>query len=203
MRGKFLVKIKLLRSSGKTPEPFHADRLADFLSPEENRYHHILGVVRLMKEILPKLNFNEEVKKELIQAAYLHDIGYSPKLNKTNFHPFDGACFAFKAGFNKPVIAAVLFHSEAYETVKEKRSDLLPAYSLNHDLLDEQDRLFTDLVTYCDVQTSPQGEKVSLDERVRDVVKRYGEHHPVSRMMIQCKPKYQDIINRVNRWICS
>lgn len=195
------MKMKLLIPSKKNPEPFTPDKLAEYLSPEENRYHHILGVVRNMKETLPKLDLNEEVKKELIQAAFLHDIGYSPKLNKNNFHPFDGAHFAQQAGFPKPVIAAILFHSEAYETVKETRSDLFPTYSLNHDLLDEQDRLFIDLVTYCDVQTSPQGEKISLDERVQDVVNRYGKTHPVSQMMIHCKPKYQNTIERVNQWI--
>jgi putative nucleotidyltransferase with HDIG domain len=193
--------MKLLTSSIKKPDPFTSKKLAEYLSPEENRYHHILGVVRHMQTILPRLGLEQETKELLIQSAYLHDVGYSQQLNQYNFHPLDGAVFAQQAGFPKPVIAAVLFHSEAIETVEESRNDLLPIYSLNQKLLDEQDWLFIDLVTYCDVQTSPKGEKVSLDERVRDVVERYGENHPVSQMMIFCKPKYQNTIERVNKWI--
>jgi hypothetical protein len=195
------MKMKLLIPSAKKPDPFTSKKLAEYLTPEENRYHHILGVVRNMEELLPKLDLNEEVKKELIQAAFLHDIGYNPELNKNNFHPLDGAIFAQQSGFSKPVIAAILFHSEAYETVKKARTDLLDIYETNKPLLDEQDRLFIDLITYCDVQTSPQGEKISLEERVQDVVNRYGEDHLVSQMMIFCKPKYQNTIERVNKWI--
>jgi putative nucleotidyltransferase with HDIG domain len=193
--------MKLLTYSIKKPDSFTSKKLAEFLPSEEKRYHHILGVVRHMQTILPRLELEQETKELLIQAAYLHDVGYSKQLNQYNFHPLDGAVFAQQAGFPKPVIAAVLFHSEAIETVRENRNDLLPIYSLNQKLLDEQDRLFIDLVTYCDVQTSPKGEKVSLDERVQDVVERYGENHPVSQMMIFCKPKYKETIERINQWI--
>ncbi|QCV56729.1 HD domain-containing protein [Thermoactinomyces vulgaris] len=195
------MKMKLLIPSVKKPGPFTSGKLAGYLSPEENRYHHILGVVRGMQEILPRLELEQETKAQLIQAAYLHDVGYSKQLNQYNFHPLDGAVFAQQSGFSKPVIAAILFHSEAYETVKKARTDLLNIYETNKQLLDEQDRLFIDLITYCDVQTSPQGEKISLDKRVQDVVNRYGEDHPVSQMMIFCKPKYQNTIDRVNQWI--
>lgn len=175
--------------------------LASYLLPNSARFQHILGVVRCMENLRPRLNVPDDWKPDLLKACYLHDIGYSPQLNQYNFHPLDGAIFAREQGFSKPVVAAVLFHSCAYETVKVTRPDLLPIYEEKNADLDEQDRTFIDLVTYCDLHTSPTGQRITLEKRVQDVVDRYGEHHPVSRMMLANQKKYEETIERVKQWI--
>jgi hypothetical protein len=172
--------------------------LSRYLSPDSARFQHILGVVQCMDNLLPALNVPDAWKMDLLQACYLHDIGYSPKLNHYDFHPLDGAIFAKEKGFSKPVVAAVLFHSCAYETVLETRLDLLPIYEENMDL-DEKDRTFIDLVTYCDLHTSPTGRFITLEERVQDVVERYGENHPVGQMMLANKKSYEQTIERVKK----
>jgi hypothetical protein len=168
--------------------------LGQYLPQRENRYKHILGVVERMKECLNQIHIDESLKPQLIQAAYLHDIGYSTKLNVHHFHPLDGAIFAQSAGFSKPVIAAVLFHSGAYESVKATRPDLDSIYTHNNQLLDEQDQLFIRLVTYCDLHTSPTGEKISFEERIRDIVNRYGEEHEVSQFMLGNRTNFLETI---------
>lgn len=175
--------------------------LSSYLSPDSARFQHILGVVRCMENLLPDLNVPDEWKPDLLNACYLHDIGYSPKLNQYDFHPLDGAIFVREKGFSKSVVAAVLFHSCAYETVKETRPDLLPIYEEKNMDLDEQDRTFIDLVTYCDLHTSPTGQRITLEKRVQDVVERYGKHHTVSRMMLANQKNYKETIFRVNRWL--
>ncbi len=62
-----------------------------------------------MQDLLPKLSVPDEWKPVLVQACYLHDVGYSPQLNQYNYHQLDGAIFAHTQGFSKPIIAAVLF----------------------------------------------------------------------------------------------
>ncbi len=51
------------------------------------------------------------------------------------------------------------------------------------DLCYDVDRMFIDLVSYCDLYTSATGERVTLQERMDDVVLRYGEDHEVSQLM--------------------
>jgi hypothetical protein len=47
----------------------------------------------------------------LVTAAWLHDIGYSPALRETGFHPLDGA--RYLAGAGHPLAALVAHHSGA------------------------------------------------------------------------------------------
>lgn len=175
---------------------FDRYQLANYLAPETQRYQHILGVVRCMETLLAQLDIDHERKSLLLQACYLHDIGYSDQLNHYRYHPLDGAIFAKDQGFPKPVIAAVLFHSCAYESALKTSQELKLIYQENDPLLDHEDRLFIDLVTFCDLHTSSTGEKTTLDKRVQDVVRRYGESHPVSQMMLENKPTYEEIVRR-------
>lgn len=189
-----------LADRGKKPTiEMNADRLSEYLSPKLNRYHHVLGVVDRMKELIERINLPYEWKPLLIQTAYLHDVGYCEQLNQYNFHPLDGAIFTQEMGFPKPVVSAVLFHSDAYTSVKHTRPDLLETYSFNQSLLDETDHLFIELITYCDIQTSPMGEKITLEERVQDVIRRYGEDHEVSHMMLSSQPYYQKIVDKFSQ----
>jgi len=152
-----------------------------------------------MKSLLPQINIPADLHTLLIQACYLHDIGYSPKLNKFHYHQLDGAIFAAKQGFSKSIIATLLFHSCAYEGALYSRPDLRPVYEAHLMLLDEQDRLFIDLVTYCDLHTSARGKLTTLEERIGDVAVRYGEDHEVSKMMFANEPVFREIIGRVEQ----
>lgn len=134
-----------------------------------------------MEDLLPQLDIPNEWKIMLIQSCYLHDIGYSDRLNYYQFHPLDGA---------------ILFHSCAFEAIKNNRTDLLNIYQDHYKLLDAQDHLFIDLVTYCDIHTSPRGESITLEQRINDVVNRY-----VSRLMVANRSLYENAIFKVNNLI--
>ncbi|SDZ36188.1 HD domain-containing protein [Thermoactinomyces sp. DSM 45892] len=189
----------LVDSQDAIKTSFDPQELSYYLPPTQDRYHHILGVVDRMKELVKKIVIPDEWRTQLIQTAFLHDIGYSEQLNQYNFHPLDGALFVQKIGISKSVLAAILFHSDAYTSAKHIRPDLFEVYSDNYDLLDETDHMFIDLITYCDIHTSPTGIEITLQERVRDVVRRYGEGHPVSDMMLLSQTYYQEVEQRVEK----
>jgi hypothetical protein len=176
-------------------------KLAAYISPSIHRYHHILGVVRNMESLLTKINISEQWKPLLIQACYLHDIGYSPKLNQYNYHQLDGAVFAAKQGYPKYIISTILFHSCAYKGVIYSRPDLNQLYSKHFALLDDQDRMFIDLVSYCDLHTSATGQNTTLAQRVRNVADRYGDTHEISKIMFANVPHFRQIIDRVTKLI--
>lgn len=196
--------INLFAKQPHTDQVLDSSFLSNYLPQHSRRYQHILGVVRQMKELLPQLSIPNDWKPLLIQACYLHDIGYSPKLNQYDYHPLDGAIFAAEQHFPKPVISAILFHSCAYEALfEEKNPNVQSIYQKHLPLLDKQDHLFIDLVTYCDLHTSPTGETITFQKRLEDIFQRYGMEHPISQVMIKNQKKLNNTIERVRQLIHS
>ncbi len=61
---------------------------ASLLAPVGDRWLHVQGVVRRARKVIRGLDHDDA--HWLIAAAYLHDVGWSPKLMDTGFHPIDG-----------------------------------------------------------------------------------------------------------------
>jgi HD superfamily phosphodiesterase len=62
---------------------------AEYLSPLGNRWLHTQGVVAQALRVSVILDPADQ--PYLVAAAWLHDVGYSPRLHQTGFHPIDGA----------------------------------------------------------------------------------------------------------------
>ena len=73
-----------------------AECATTLLSPLGNRWLHVQGVVERVRQVGEA--FNEDDRCCLIAAAYLHDIGYTPALQQTGFHPIDGARYLRSLG---------------------------------------------------------------------------------------------------------
>lgn len=189
--------MQLFHQAGNTIPNFDPTTLATYLSPNIPRHAHILGVVNQMQKLLSYITVPTIWHSLLIQACYLHDIGYSPQLQQYNYHQLDGAIFAAKQGFPKEIVATILFHSCAYEGVVLSRPDLRAIYANHLHLLDEKDHFFIDLVSYCDLHTSAFGEAISFEKRVSDVAVRYGNDHEVTKVMNANVPHFETIIARV------
>src|ERR1700722_15670616 len=57
-------------------------------APLPRRWAHVQGVAVQARSLAPILGNDADL---LEAAAWLHDIGYSPELADTGFHPLDGA----------------------------------------------------------------------------------------------------------------
>src|SRR5437762_401881 len=86
------------------------DQSALFISVLGNRWLHVQGVVKRAYQI--SAIFNEDDHMILIAAAYLHDIGYAPALQKTGFHPLDGAYY-LQEHDQERLASLVAYHSGA------------------------------------------------------------------------------------------
>src|SRR5260370_21607181 len=75
------------------------------------RWLHVQGVVRQAERV--SALFAEEDQHYLLAAAYLHDIGYAPALQRTGFHPLDGATYILDQLGDMRLAALVAHHSEA------------------------------------------------------------------------------------------
>lgn len=164
------------------------------LTPLEKRWKHVQGVAQMayqVVEILP-----EEERPYLIAAAYLHDIGYAPALRKTGFHPLDGANY-LRDQKQERLARLVAYHSGAqFEADLRGLAPQLalfqPEISLTRDALD-----------YCDMATSPTGERITFEERISDILARYGEMDIVGQAISQARPSLWRAVERVQQRLAS
>lgn len=154
------------------------------------RWAHTLGVVHqaaLVCEVLPP-----DDRAYLLAAAYLHDIGYAPALCQTGFHPVDGARHLRCLGQER-LARLVAYHSSA--TYEAQARGLIPELGR---FLQEHSST-ADALTYCDMTTSPSGARVTLEDRLDEVCRRYGGDHLVSQSILAAGPCLARMVRRTEQ----
>lgn len=158
-----------------------AEQAEKLLVHTGNRWLHTQGVVRTAEHIGQA--FNSVDRSLLISASYLHDIGYAPEINKTGFHPIDGANYLL-AQKQSRLASLVAYHSEAqYEA---ELRNLLPELNL----ISREYSTIADALTYCDMHTSPTGQYLTFEQRIVDILDRYPEGHIVNQAIHHAIPDY-------------
>jgi len=109
-----------------------------------------------------------EWRSPLNDAAWLHDIGYSPEVVLTGFHPLDGARWLRDHHWPAETCRLVAWHTEPFEEA------LL--YGLDVELASEFDhppRLAAVALAWGDLTSSPTGERWDAERRLADILDRY------------------------------
>jgi hypothetical protein len=144
--------------------------------PLPRRWAHSQGVAAQARSLAPILGNDADL---LEAAAWLHDVGYSPDLVDTGFHPLDGARYLHDVQDADDMLCRlVAHHSFAVIEAKERclSGILLREFPLPpHDL--------ADALTYSDMTTSPNGEPLTVHERLTEIRARYGPGHIVTRSL--------------------
>ena len=153
------------------------------------RWRHVEGVAHRALRVAEGLDIAPDV---LVSAAWLHDIGYAPKLVDTGFHPLDGARFLRGHGVAELVVGLVAHHSCARLEAEER--------GLSDVLLEEfppLPGLEADALCFCDMTTSPDGDPVAVDVRLAEIRVRYGAGHVVTRFIDRAEPEIKAVAERV------
>ncbi len=150
-----------------TDLPAWAEEQAEaLLSDLGDRWKHVRGVAERARQVGAILDAHE--RPYLIAAAYLHDVGYAPALQRTGLHQLDGAHWLRSLGQER-LARLVAHHSEArFELHLRGVGDGLATY-------EREESPTTDALTYCDLTTGPTGQPMTLEERIAEVEQRYGE----------------------------
>jgi hypothetical protein len=155
------------------------------IAPLGNRWLHVRGVVERAHWVQSILAEND--RPFLIAAAYLHDIGYAPRLRKTGFHPIDGAIYLRSQGLER-LASLVAYHSGAlFEARLRGLESDLQAFSPEHSSL-------AYALDYCDMVTGPTGKHITFDERIAEIFSRYGENDLVPQAIRQALPSLQQAV---------
>lgn len=158
--------------------------------PLPRRWAHSLGVARCARSLGPIMGDEADL---LEAAAVLHDIGYSPAIATTGFHPLDGARFLRdQAQADERVIRLVAHHSCALLEAEERglRQELEGEFELERPDL-------VDALLYCDMTTTPDGTQTTSAERLDEIVQRYGPDTIVGRFIQRAAPEIHAATKRV------
>ena len=103
--------------------------------PLPRRWAHSLGVAKRARSLGAILGNDAEL---LEAAAVLHDIGYSPSIAATGFHPLDGARFLRdQEGADERVVRLVAHHSCALLEAEERGFNTAMEHAIESGYLDE------------------------------------------------------------------
>jgi HD superfamily phosphodiesterase len=117
----------------------------------------------------------------VVGSAWLHDIGYAPRLHRTGMHAIDGAVFLELLGAPRELVSLVAFHTGAeYEADERGLVDQLIQF-------DPPPQHLLDALTYADLITDVDGRSVTMQERLDGIFARYESQHPVHRAVTRSR----------------
>ena len=173
-----------------TLEPWAKAQVERLIAPLGERWAHVQAVARQAGHVATVLS--AEDGEVLVAAAFLHDVGYAPSLNRLGFHPVDGACF-LRAQGQERLARLVAHHSGArFEAEERGLVEELAAFPV-------EDGLVLDALTFADMTTGPAGQPMTLDQRVDEILRRYQPKDPVHRAIVQARPLLQAAVERTLR----
>ena len=158
--------------------------------PLPRRWAHTQGVAAAARTLAPVLGPDGDL---LTAAAWLHDIGYAPDVADTGFHPLDGARHLRDAERASGMLCRLVAHHSCAVNEAAERG-------LARDLTAEfrpARRDLADALTYCDMTTSPDGQRLPIAQRLAEIRARYGPDHLVSRTIGRSEPQLTRAVTRV------
>ncbi len=172
------------------PSNFARSIAGELLSNElPRRWAHVLGVA---DRAALRLGDRQGVDALITPAALLHDIGYAADLNQVGFHPIDGARHLRRLNVDERIVNLVAHHSCAHI-----EAELRGLGSILDEEFPRDASLPHDELCFCDMTTSPDGELVTIDERLGEIRSRYGEGSMVHNFVDLAEPEIRAAANRV------
>ncbi|WP_374058210.1 HD domain-containing protein [Marinitenerispora sediminis] len=131
----------------------------------------------------------------VVASAWLHDIGYSPSLVSTGFHPLDGARYLRDVERADELLCSlVAHHTGALVEADERglRDELAGEFALPPEPL-------LDALTYSDLTTGPDGSRLTVEERLSEILDRYGPDDLVHRAITRSSPALRGTVRTVEK----
>lgn len=160
---------------------------ATYLEHGSDRWQHVQAVASVARELVAA-----GAPAELEIAAWLHDIGYADALARTGMHALDGARFLELLEAPQLVVGLVAFHTGAEFEAEERGllGKLLEFERPNQSVLDQ--------MILADMVSGPCGERVSVSQRLADILSRYEPQHPVHRAVSLSGPYLRSASERAS-----
>src|SRR6266566_4599032 len=159
--------------------------------PLPRRWAHVQGVAARARSLAPVLGPDTDL---LEAAAWVHDVGYAPDLAVTGLHQLDGARYLRDSQHASTMLCRRLVAHHSCAIVEAGERGLADALGLEFEPAPQE---LSDALTYCDMTTSPDGELVSVEQRLAEIHDRYGSGHMVSRFIQRATPMILRAVEQV------
>jgi putative nucleotidyltransferase with HDIG domain len=159
--------------------------------PLPRRWAHVQGVAAHARSLASVLGADADL---LEAAAWLHDIGYAPGLATTGLHQLGGARYLRDTQHADTMLCRLVAHHSCAIIEAGERG-------LAHVLSSEFEPapgVLADVLTCCDITTSPDGELMPTEQRLAEIHRRYGSGHLVSRSIQRATPMILHAVEQVN-----
>ena len=124
----------------------------------------------------------------------LHDIGYTPSLATTGFHPLDGARYLRdRSAADERLVRLVANHS--YALLEAEERGLHEELGAEFPILDHAE--LVDALVYCDMATTPDGTPTTVDARLAEILTRYDRDSIVGRFIRRADEDLRAAVHRV------
>lgn len=151
----------------------------EWVSGLGRRWAHLYAVGLLAQETRV---LTPDLPSVVVEAAWVHDIGYADPLHDTGMHAIDGARALLRFGAPVDVVALVAHHTGAvYEAEERGVADQLGDLPVPNDA-------DLDALTLLDLVVAPGGELTSPEARIEEILSRYGVDDPVHRAVMRSGP---------------
>lgn len=107
--------------TGRSPVDAAADLAAHLLRGDAERLAHSAAGARRAEEL--SATVGPAQRDPLVSVAWLHDIGYSPSIRQTGFHPVDGARYLRQRGWPVAIQELVAHHSGSRFVARVRKLD--------------------------------------------------------------------------------
>ncbi len=154
------------------------------------RWAHTQGVAATARTLSGILGDDTDL---IVAAAWLHGIGYSPAIAVTGFHPLDGARHLRDMEQASALLCCLVAHHSCAMNEAAERG---LAGELAREFPPPPDDL-ADALTYGDMTTGPDGQDMIVEQRVGEILARYGPDHLVSRAIIDSTPQLIAAVSRI------
>jgi len=158
--------------------------------PLPRRWAHVRGVAARARGLASILGDDAGL---IEAAAWLHDIGYSPELADTGFHPLDGARYLRDVHHADDLLCRLVAHHSCAIIEAEERG---VAGILSGEFMPVNGFL-ADALIYCDMSTGPDGQALPVEQRLAEITSRYGPGHLVTRSIRRSSPLLVAAVRRV------
>jgi hypothetical protein len=155
-------------------EQWAEDLAITLLEDNERRLSHTRAVANRASLLGTALLAGPAERSVVVEAAWLHDIGYSPPLALTGAHHLDGARYLADLGETR--LACLVAHHGSGEAESGLRG-----FATEFSEFPAEHSLVADILTYSDLTSGPDGSQLTLDDRLREIRSRYGDDNVVVR----------------------
>jgi putative nucleotidyltransferase with HDIG domain len=156
-----------------------------------DRWAHTVGVASRAVELAGTVDPAE--RELLVVAAWLHDIGYSPAVRDTGFHPLDGAAYLHRHGWPDRICGLVAHHSGALIIARGRGLEgTLTQYR-------HEQSPVSDALTHADQTIGPQGQPMTVDQRMVEKLARHDPNSVQARLHHAREPHLRAVAARVEQ----